>query len=171
MPPPLVHHHFRSTSFMPSSTLRMRVYSARFLGKVSWAPARKRRFGQFIFQSCHIPVWSGYDTGSQPFGITYGYSKDKRPDLKQYLVSMLCVDRSMPILGGPTDGNASDKSVNNEVLTGISKHMARYGLQPGAFVYVADSAFVTANPGCGRQTQCAVPQPASGHLPRMRPGH
>ena len=97
------------------------------------------------FDTTSISVWGDYDMGSQPFDITYGYSKDKRPDLKQFLISMLCVDRSIPILGGPKDGNASDKSVNNEVLTGISKHMARYGLQPGAFVYVADSAFVTAN--------------------------
>jgi transposase len=78
-----------------------------------------------------------------PFDITYGYSKDKRPDLKQFIVSMLCVDRNIPILGSPRDGNASDKTINNEVLTGISKHMARFGLEPGAFVYVADSAFVT----------------------------
>jgi len=32
--------------------------------------------------------------------ITYGYSKDRRPDLKQFLVKMLCVHRNIPILGG-----------------------------------------------------------------------
>jgi hypothetical protein len=42
------------------------------------------------------------------------------------------------------DGNASDKSINNAVLSRISKHMAKYGLQPGAFVYIADSAMVMA---------------------------
>ena len=26
-----------------------------------------------------------------PFEITYGYSKDKRPDLKQFVLSLLCV--------------------------------------------------------------------------------
>jgi len=95
------------------------------------------------FDTTSISLWGDYDVGSAPFDITYGYSKDKRPDLKQFLVSMLCVDRNIPILGSPKDGNASDKTINNEVLTGISKHMARYGLEPGAFVYVADSAFVT----------------------------
>ena len=64
-------------------------------------------------------------------------------DLKQFLVSMLCVDSNIPILGTTEDGNASDKTLNNELLTSISKHMARYGLAPGAYVYVADSAFVT----------------------------
>jgi transposase len=56
---------------------------------------------------------------------------------------MLCVDRNIPIFGATEDGNASDKTLNNELLGGISRHMARYGLEPGAFVYVADSAFVT----------------------------
>jgi transposase len=56
---------------------------------------------------------------------------------------MLCVDRNIPILGTTEDGNASDKTLNNELLGGVSKHMARHGLKPGAFVYVADSAFVT----------------------------
>ena len=62
---------------------------------------------------------------------TYGYSKDKRPDLKQFLVSMLCVDRNIPILGTTTDGNASDKTLNNELLTNISRYMAEHGLKPG----------------------------------------
>jgi len=43
----------------------------------------------------------------------------------------------------PLTDNASDKALNNELLGSISKHMARYGLEPGAYVYVADSAFVT----------------------------
>src|SRR2546429_5761931 len=34
-----------------------------------------------------------------PFRITYGYSKDKRPDLKQCVFATLCVDRAVPIWG------------------------------------------------------------------------
>ena len=75
--------------------------------------------------------------------ITYGHSKDKRPDLKQFLISMLCVDRNIPIMGTTEDGNASDKTLNNELLGNISRHMAKHGIKPGAFVYVADAAFVT----------------------------
>ena len=56
---------------------------------------------------------------------------------------MLCVDRGIPILGATEDGNASDKTLNNELLSNISEQMAKHGLSPGAFVYVADSAFVT----------------------------
>ena len=31
-----------------------------------------------------------------PFTITHGYSKDKRPDLKQFVCSTLCVDGLSP---------------------------------------------------------------------------
>lgn len=95
------------------------------------------------FDTTSISVFGDYIYSDEPFNITYGHSKDKRPDLKQFLISLLCVDRTIPILGATEDGNASDKTLNNELLGGISKHMARHGLGPGAFVYVADSAFVT----------------------------
>jgi transposase len=77
------------------------------------------------------------------YTITYGYSKDYRPDLKQFLVSMLCVERSVPIFGAFADGNASDKSLNNEMLTAMSIHMATFGLEPGALISMADSALMT----------------------------
>jgi transposase len=95
------------------------------------------------FDTTSVSVYGDYDLHDPPFQITYGHSKDKRPDLKQFLISMLCVDRSIPILGATQDGNASDKTLNNELLTNISKHMTRHGLGPGAFVYIADAAFVT----------------------------
>ena len=94
------------------------------------------------YDTTSISVYGDYDA-TLPFNITYGHSKDKRPDLKQFLVSMLCVDRDIPIIGAPKDGNASDKTLNNELLAGVSRHMAGYGIAPGAFIYVADSALVT----------------------------
>lgn len=95
------------------------------------------------FDTTSISVFGDYDFEDPPLNITYGHSKDKRPDMKQFLISMLCVDRNIPILGTTEDGNTSDKTLNNELLAGVSRHMARHGLKPGAFVYVADSAFVT----------------------------
>ena len=97
------------------------------------------------FDTTSVSVYGDYDLYDPPFEITYGHSKDKRPDLKQFLVSMLCVDRNIPILGTTKDGNASDKTLNNELLTNISKYMAEHGLSPGAYVYIADAAFVTDN--------------------------
>ena len=75
--------------------------------------------------------------------IVHGHSKDHRPDLKQFLVKMLCVDRTIPVFGQTEDGNASDKTINNEVLSSISEHMAQNGIHKDAFIYIADSAMVT----------------------------
>ena len=95
------------------------------------------------YDTTSVSVYGDYAMTDEPFEITYGHSKDKRPDLKQFLVEMLCVDRNIPLFGGTRDGNASDKTLNNELLTTISRHMANHGLKDNAFVYVADSAFVT----------------------------
>ena len=78
-----------------------------------------------------------------PFEITYGYSKDKRPDLKQFILSLLCVEGNIPILGKINSGNASDKTLNNNLLSNISNHMKKMGVEDDAFIYVADSAVVT----------------------------
>ncbi len=86
------------------------------------------------FDTTSVSVYGDYDLADPPFQITYGHSKAKRPDLKQFLIAMLCVDSNIPILGVTRDGNASDKTINNEVLTNISKHMARHGLASGAYV-------------------------------------
>ena len=96
------------------------------------------------FDTTSRSVYGDYEAyGNDPFEITYGHSKDHRPDLKQFLISMLCVDRNVPVFGKIEDGNASDKSVNNDVLSEISKHMAAHGLGTGAFIYIADSAAIT----------------------------
>ena len=49
----------------------------------------------------------------------------------------------MPLLGGCHDGNVSDKRLNTEVLTRISRYMARHDLAEGDWLCVADSALVT----------------------------
>jgi len=100
------------------------------------------------FDTTSVNIYGDYDLyvdpdHNQPFEITHGYSKDHRPDLKQFILSLLCVDRTVPIFGKTEDGNSSDKTVNNVVLSDISRYMANYGLEPGAFIYIADSAMVT----------------------------
>ena len=59
------------------------------------------------------------------------------------MTELLCVDRGVPIFGKVLDGNSSDKTSNNKMLTQISSLLAKHRLGPGAFVYVADSAMVT----------------------------
>lgn len=104
--------------------------------------------GTASYDTTSTSVWGEYrrcEHEEQPEGpiITHGYSKDHQPQLKQFMTELLCVDRGVPIFGRTLDGNSSDKDSNHEMLTRISSIMARHGLGPGAFVYVADSAMVT----------------------------
>jgi len=100
------------------------------------------------YDTTSTSLWGDYrdcETDAPPPGpvITWGHSKDHRPDLKQFMTELLCVDRGVPIFGRSLDGNSSDKTSNNEILSRISSIMGKHGLGPGAFVYVADSAMVT----------------------------
>lgn len=59
------------------------------------------------------------------------------------MLSTLCVDRAVPIWGKPEDGNAADKALNTALLSEIAHLLAHYGVQPGAYIYIADAALVT----------------------------
>ena len=98
------------------------------------------------FDTTSVSVHGEYHSAEgpgAPFRITHGWSKDKRPDLKQFLLSMLCVGGDVPIIGRCEDGNASDKRLNNALLSQISQHLKRFGIDERAFIYVADSALVS----------------------------
>jgi transposase len=99
------------------------------------------------WDSTSVSVWGDYNSASEQDGtklnLTYGYSKDHRPDLKQFMLSMLCVEHNIPILGETHDGNSADKTLNNKLLNRIHKNLAEHGLGEGAFTYIADSAMVT----------------------------
>ena len=77
----------------------------------------------------------------QPFVITNGYSKKHRPDLKQLVQSLLCVDYGIPIYSKVVDGNESDKTINQNLIPEMVKRMRDLGADD--FVYVNDSAMVT----------------------------
>jgi len=98
------------------------------------------------FDTTSVSLYGDY-LGAQgeqaPFNIAHGYSKDKRPDLKQFVLSLLCVDGNVPIMGKLEDGNASDKTINHRLLGEVSRHMRKHGVTEDAFIYIADSAMVT----------------------------
>lgn len=100
------------------------------------------------YDTTSTSVWGDYAACSRddpPQGphVVHGHSKDHQPGLKQFMTELLCVERGVPIFGRTLNGNSSDKTSNNEMLTRIGSIMTRHGLGPGAFVYVADSAMVT----------------------------
>jgi transposase len=83
------------------------------------------------FDTTSRSVWGDSqcaETQDLPLQVTYGYSKDKRPDLKQFVLSTLCVDRAVPIWGKPEDGNASDKTLNRTLLSQITQLLTQYGV-------------------------------------------
>jgi transposase len=104
----------------------------------------ERRYVHFDTTSCS--VWGDYafpETQAVPFSVTDGDSKATRPDLKPCVLSMLCVDRAVPLWGKPEEGNASDKTLNATLLSAIAQLLARHGVAPGAYIYIADAALVT----------------------------
>jgi len=93
-----------------------------------------------------MTVYGDYDLYAdpdhgQPFVITYGFSKEHRPDLKQLVHSLLCVDHGIPIWSKCENGNESDKTINKNLMGRIVEKMHELGQENP--LYVADSALVT----------------------------
>ena len=66
------------------------------------------------FDTTSRSVWGASqvaETQALPFQVTYGSSKDKRPDLKPCVLSTLCVEGAGPMWGKPEEGNASEKTL------------------------------------------------------------
>lgn len=83
----------------------------------------------------------GEESRDQPFLITFGFSKDHRPDLKQLIHSLLCVDEGIPIYSRCQNGNESDKVVNRNLIPSMVERMRELGQEN--FLYVADAALIT----------------------------
>lgn len=97
----------------------------------------------FHFDTSSVRVWGDFDPRTDdPFLLTYGYSKDKRPDLKQFIFSLLTVKGGLPVRFSVEDGNSSDKVLSNDVLQMITHFLSEHSF-PGMKAFVADSALVT----------------------------
>jgi len=71
----------------------------------------------------------------QPIVITYGYSGDHRPDLKQFILDLICSeDGDVPLFLRIGDGNESDQAIFPQVFRDFKKHLDLDALM------VADSA-------------------------------
>ncbi len=100
------------------------------------------------FDTTSVNVWGQYDqsaANTKAPHITYGYSKDKRPDLKQFMVSMLCVEGNIPISGKMQNGNSSDDKLNNEELQTIANLLKPLRNNIEELIYVADSKLINSN--------------------------
>ncbi|MBV6625067.1 MAG: IS1634 family transposase [Rivularia sp. (in: Bacteria)] len=76
----------------------------------------------------------------QPINITYGYSRDHRPDLKQFLIELICSDDGdIPIFLKSASGNIVDSSCFGQILVDYKKQLQFDSLM------VADCALYTEN--------------------------
>jgi len=87
-----------------------------------------------------VSVWGQYE-GDTPFKINSGHSKDKRPDLYQFVISLLCTERDIPLASKIYSGSDSDKTISAGILKRVSDYIARYA-KDKKFIYVADSALI-----------------------------
>jgi transposase len=77
-----------------------------FLAKLPWPVASRSKL-----ISASFSLTGAYDseTDEQAVKMTYGHSKDHRPDLKQVVLElMVSQDGGVPILSQALDGNAAD---------------------------------------------------------------
>jgi transposase len=76
--------------------------------------------------------------GSRAIEITYGHTKDNRPDLKQFIVSLITHQHGIPLFAKTYSGNKSDKK---SIIESIERMRAGICI-PDAYV-IADSAIYT----------------------------
>jgi transposase len=77
------------------------------------------------------------DVDAQAIAVTYGYSRDHREDLKQWMLGLVTSEDGVPQFLQPLDGNASDKTTLPQVVLELTRQLRASGEASG--VYVADS--------------------------------
>lgn len=147
---PVPTHAFNDTNLARSLDAIFAAGTSKIVTELGLRAASAFRLDTTVpsYDTTSTSVWGDYlacELEPPPPGpvVTRGHSKDHLPELKQFMTELLCVDRGVPIFGRTLNGNSSDKTSNNEMLSRISSILAKHGLGPGAFVYVADSALVT----------------------------
>ena len=103
------------------------------------------RFASVHADTTSKSVYGAYENSEQSeeednLFITHGYSKDHRPDLKQFMYGLITNKEGIPLYGELIDGNSSDKTWNNEVLKKLHKILPKIGADS---IYIADSALVS----------------------------
>lgn len=103
----------------------------------------ERKFGHL--DTTTFSVHGDYKTSqhdSAPIHITYGHSKQKRPDLKQIFLNLLVSsDGGVPLFMQALDGNSSDSVVFRKTATEFKKGLKK-NLQEIVY-WIADSCFYT----------------------------
>lgn len=119
-----------------------------------WEAGLDRSYGAVISRAIHcyaldlarlhtdatsLKLYGAYERDAETEGplITYGYSRDHRPDLKQLLFGLTVTAEGIPVWGHVTDGNQSDSTEHRFHITQLRQHLPDLG-EP---LLVADSKF------------------------------
>jgi transposase len=84
-----------------------------------------------------LKLYGAYARDDEGPRVTYGYSRDHRPDLKQLLFGLTVTADGVPVWGHITDGNESDSTEHRFHITQLRQHLPDLG-EP---LLVADSKF------------------------------
>lgn len=83
------------------------------------------------------------DLDAQAIAITYGYSRDHRQDLKQWMLALATSgEGAIPVYLRPLDGNASDQRELAQTIEALVAQLRAAGEEPG--LYVADGGVYSA---------------------------
>lgn len=118
--------------------------ASRLLGEIAFEVALENNLlGSLAhLDSTSMSVEGEYEKGSKEnvIKLTYGHSKDHRPDLKQAIMSLVVSGPSaVPIWMEPHDGNSSDKKEFHETIKKVRAFQKQLKGCP-EFKWVADSA-------------------------------
>ncbi len=118
--------------------------SSRMFGEIAFEIALENNLlGELAhLDSTSMSVEGKYDhcTEENVVKLTYGHSKDKRPDLKQVIMSLVVTGKgAIPVWMEPQSGNSSDKAAFHETVKKVRAFQKQLKACPD-FKWVADSA-------------------------------
>jgi transposase len=86
---------------------------------------------------------AGSDLDAQAIAITYGYAREHRHDLKQWMLAVATSgEGAIPVFLRPLNGNASDQRELAQTIEALVRHLQEAGAEPG--LYVADAGVYSA---------------------------
>src|SRR5215813_2476317 len=111
-----------------------------------FARQARQRFGiaarQIQMDTTSFAVTGEYDTelDAHTLAVTYGYSRDHRADLKQWMLALAITRQGdLPVFCQARDGNASDKATLVAAVEALAEQLRADGDDPEAPIFVADS--------------------------------
>jgi transposase len=121
---------------------RFAVHREKIFGSIV---LKAREVHRLIYDIIHtdttsITVYGEYDfpDEEEPL-ISLGFSKDHRPDLKQYMTGLGVNSEGIPLFGKTLKGNTSDKNWNKQLFIAFHADLADYAYS----IIVADSQAIT----------------------------